>query len=111
MISVNASLLGCCSFLSTTTGIINLRELKAAMRALGFDVRREEARKMLQSLGRDSITDITLAEFEKIMIPKMGERDSKEEIYKVFRLFDPENHGFITFRMLKSICQELNEGL
>mgnify|MGYP002385041766 FL=1 len=30
---------------------------------------------------------------------------------KVFRLFDEDNTGFITFRALKRICQEIGEGL
>lgn len=81
------------------------------MRALGFDVRREEARQMLQSVGKENATHVTLEDFEMMMAPKMGDRNSKEEIYKTFRLFDPENTGFITFRTLKSICLELGEGL
>lgn len=30
---------------------------------------------------------------------------------KVFRLFDEDNTGFITFRNLRKICQELGEAL
>jgi len=30
---------------------------------------------------------------------------------KVFRLFDEDNTGFITFRNLRAICQELGEPL
>jgi hypothetical protein len=30
---------------------------------------------------------------------------------KVFRLFDEDNTGFITFRALKRICHEIGEGL
>ncbi len=40
-----------------------------------------------------------------------GDRNSKEEILKVFRLFDDDNSGFITFRKLRKICQELQENL
>ena len=45
------------------------------------------------------------------MTGKMGERDSEEEILKVFKLFDEDNTGFITFRNLKRICEELGENL
>jgi hypothetical protein len=40
-----------------------------------------------------------------------SERDSEEEILKVFELFDEEGTGFITFKSLKRVCEELNESL
>ena len=93
------------------SGTIDMRELKAAMRALGFEVRKEEARKMLTDINKDGTEEVTLDEFITMMAPKMGNRNSKEEIMKVFRLFDEDNTGFITFRALKRICAELGEGL
>mmetsp|Transcript_39442 Transcript_39442/g.84055 ORF Transcript_39442/g.84055 Transcript_39442/m.84055 type:complete len:93 (+) Transcript_39442:2-280(+) len=45
------------------------------------------------------------------MTDKMGTRDTEEEIMKVFQLFDEDNTGFITFKNLKKICQELGENL
>jgi centrin-1 len=93
------------------SGSIDLRELKAAMRALGFDVKKEEVVKMLASVDKDGNGEITLDEFIQMMTGKMSERDSQEEIMKVFQLFDEEKTGFITFRNLKKICQELGENL
>ncbi len=97
-------------FDTTDSGFLDLRELKAAMRALGYDVRREEARQLLSSVGKQHATHVTLLDFEQMMIPKLASRNSKEEIYKIFRLFDPEDTGYITFKMLKIACQELGEG-
>lgn len=46
------------------------------------------------------------------MLPScQSERDSEEEILKVFELFDEEGTGFITFKSLKRVCEELNEPL
>ena len=98
-------------FDTNNTGSLDLRELKAAMRALGYDIRKEEARQMLQSIGKIHATHVTMEDFERIMSPKLANRNSKEEIFKIFRLFDVDDTGFITFRMLKTICQELGEGL
>lgn len=42
---------------------------------------------------------------------KMGERDSREEILKAFRLFDDDSSGTITFRDLKRVAKELGENL
>ena len=46
-----------------------------------------------------------------MMTPRMGDRDSREEIEKVFKLFDEDNTGYITFRNLKKICNDLGENL
>lgn len=40
-----------------------------------------------------------------------GERDSKEEIAKVFALFDHDGGGKITFRDLKRVVTELGENI
>jgi len=93
------------------SGTIDIRELKAAMRALGFEVKKEEVKTMLSAIDKDANGEVSLDEFTQMMTGKMGERDSKEEIMKVFQLFDEDNTGFITFRNLKKICSELGENL
>eukprot|EP00474_Spongospora_subterranea_P010462 CRZ10920.1 hypothetical protein [Spongospora subterranea] len=93
------------------SGTIDAKELQAAMRALGFDVRKEEIRKMLSEVDSDQSGQIEFNEFVKLMTGRMSQRDSKEEIMKVFQLFDTDNTGFITFRNLKRVCQELGEKL
>ena len=37
----------------TTIGVIDARELKVAMRALGFEPKREEIKKMIAQVDRD----------------------------------------------------------
>lgn len=46
-----------------------------------------------------------------MMTSKMGERDSREEIMKAFKLFDDDNTGFITLKNLKRVAKELGENL
>lgn len=46
-----------------------------------------------------------------MMTSKMGERDSREEIIKAFKLFDDDNTGFITLKNLKRVAKELGENL
>jgi hypothetical protein len=53
------------------SGTIDLRELKAAMRALGFEVKREEARQMLADINKDPNDQITFNDFVNMMTPKM----------------------------------------
>lgn len=93
------------------SGTIDVRELKASMRALGFEVKKEEMMRILADIDKQVTSQITHDEFVTIMSTRMGDRDSKEEILKVFKLFDEDNTGYITFRNLKRICQELGESL
>ncbi len=46
-----------------------------------------------------------------MMTGKMGERDTREEIMKVFRLFDDDNTGKISLKNLRRVSQELGENI
>ena len=48
-----------------------MRELKAAMRALGFDVKKEEVRSMLQAIDKDANGEVDFEEFVAMMTGKM----------------------------------------
>merc|ERR1711967_171159 len=64
-------------FDSDASGMIDVRELKAAMRALGFEVKNEELKKMVMDVDNDGNGTIEFAEFLQMMTGKMGERTSR----------------------------------
>ncbi|CEG49057.1 caltractin [Plasmopara halstedii] len=98
-------------FDTTSSGTIDMRELKAAMRALGFQVKKAEIHQMIIDIGKDESETINLNEFIELMTGKMNSRDPREEIMKIFQLFDDDNTGKISFRNLKRVCTELGETL
>ena len=63
---------------------IDVRELKAAFRALGFQVKKAEIRQMFIDMDKDlSSAIVSFEEFVEMVTPRMLNRDSREEIMKV----------------------------
>ncbi|KAM6441461.1 uncharacterized protein PHA67_023165 [Liasis olivaceus] len=93
------------------SGSIDVKELKVAMRALGFEPKKEEIRKMIADIGKDGSNTIEFEDFLAMMTTKMNEKDCKEEILKAFRLFDDDGTGKISFKNLKRVSKELGENL
>ncbi|KAK6473589.1 centrin-1 [Huso huso] len=93
------------------SGYIDVKELKVAMRALGFEPKKEEIKKMIVEIDKEGTGKIDFSDFLAVMTHKMVEKDSKEEILKAFRLFDDDETGKISFRNLKRVAKELGENL
>uniref|UniRef100_A0A2I3HKX6 EF-hand domain-containing protein n=1 Tax=Nomascus leucogenys TaxID=61853 RepID=A0A2I3HKX6_NOMLE len=89
----------------------NVIELKVAMRALGFEPRKEEMKKMISEMDKEGTGKISFNDFLAVMTQKMSEKDTKEEILKAFRLFDDDETGKISFKNLKRVANELGENL
>ncbi|KAL1455602.1 hypothetical protein WDU94_009686 [Cyamophila willieti] len=93
------------------TGTISTKELKIAMRALGFEPKKEEIKKMISEISKDNSGLLTYKDFLHLVTQKMADKDSKEEILKAFRLFDEDNTGKISFANLRSVAVELGENI
>ena len=89
------------------SGSIDYHELKVAMRALGFDVRKPEVLKLMKEYDRNQTGQIEYVDFVDIMTQKMAERDPDEEIRKAFALFDDDHTGYITVKNLRRVVREL----
>ena len=100
-------------FDSDGTGFIQAKDFKVAVRALGFEPKREEIKKMLTEINKDASSEhkISYDEFLTLMSNKMAEKDTKDEIFKAFRLFDVDNSGKIKLKDLKRVAEELEESM
>ena len=45
------------------------------------------------------------------MTARMSDKDTREDINKVFRLFDEDNAGFVTIKNLRRVAKELGENI
>ena len=86
-------------------------ELKVAMRAMGFEPKREEVRRMIAESDRDGTGTISFDTFQAVMSTKMHARDPKEEAVKAFRLFDDDETGTISLKNLRRVAKELGENM
>lgn len=98
------------------SGTIDARELKVALRALGFEPQKDEIKRLLNEVDksgteRDAAGKIDFNEFLEIMTLKMSEKDSPAEIQKAFQLFVDSAKGTITLERLTEIARELGENV
>uniref|UniRef100_A0A7S4MLH9 EF-hand domain-containing protein n=1 Tax=Prymnesium polylepis TaxID=72548 RepID=A0A7S4MLH9_9EUKA len=93
-------------------GVIDASALKVVLRALGFEPRKEEVKKMIASVdGAAASGTIDFNEFLELLLVKMSEKDTKEDAMRAFRQFDLDHQGRITFDNLKQVARELGENM
>merc|ERR1712085_184059 len=93
------------------SGAISVNELTSAMKSLGFDVKHAVVYNMVSDLDADGSGEIEFGEFLDVMTAKLSERNSKEEIDRVFNLFDKDRNGTFEGEELSKVCKELGEDM
>ncbi len=64
---------------------------------------------MISDLDANKSGAIDFEEFLDMMTARMSDKDTREDINKVFRLFDDDNTGQITLKNLRRVARELGE--
>merc|ERR1712193_405916 len=92
------------------SGAVDASELHTAMKALGFEPKKEEIAKMVREMDKDGDATVDFEEFCIMLAEKMNQKDGKEELLKGFKLFD-DNTGKISMKNFKRVAKELGENL
>jgi len=113
---------------------VDYHELKVAMKALGFEIPKQEILSLLQTFGVSSQPGteqtqvqgkqqaeqrgythpkllLPLQQFQYLMATRILARDPREEILRAFELFDEGGKGKISLQDLRRVARELGEGL
>ncbi|KZO96455.1 EF-hand [Calocera viscosa TUFC12733] len=92
-------------------GAVDYHELKVAMRALGFDMKKAEVLKILRDNDSDGSGAMRYEDFVRVMTERILARDPLDEIRRAFKLFDDDGTGKISLRNLRRVAKELGENL
>lgn len=92
-------------------GCVDYHELKVAMRALGFDMKKAEVLKILRDHDKTGHGLMDFEDFAKIMSERILARDPMDEIRRAFQLFDDDNTGKISLRNLRRVAKEIGDRL
>ena len=60
------------------------------MIAFGIQVKKEDIKTIYKELGKDINEALNFKEFIEIMQPRIGDKQSKEEIERIFKIFDED---------------------
>ena len=82
------------------------------MRALGYDFKKQDVVQCFAELDKEAAGGrLSFEEFLKVVVPRLRDKTSREEVFKVFKLFDEDNTGRISFKNLRKIAQEVGESI
>eukprot|EP01069_Polyplicarium_translucidae_P001971 Polyplicarium_translucidae@DN1874_c0_g1_i1.p3 len=96
-------------FDSDHSGNVDVRELRAAMRAMGFDASKDEMSAVLYELGKTPHDAFTFDEFMDLMSRRLRPKGSREEAARTFSLFDADGTGRVGLRTLRAAARQLGE--
>ncbi|KAM3139149.1 hypothetical protein pb186bvf_008747 [Paramecium bursaria] len=93
------------------SGTIDPNELKAAFEELGFKGEAKFIYQVLAEVDSDNSGQIEFAEFLKLATAKVTDRASRDQVEKVFSIYDWNKEGRITWDELKRVAQDLGEDM
>ena len=92
------------------SGMIEPKELISAMQSLGFEQKNPVIYNMIADLDvPENAQGINFDHFLDSITAKLGNKESKEGIARIFELFDTDKQGSINVHSLKKVAKELGE--
>ena len=92
------------------SGVIDPRELKAAMQSLGFEAKNPTIYAMIAELDtHENAGGINFDQFLDAITDKLGNKESREGIARIFELFDDDRSSAINIHNLRRVAKELGE--
>ena len=90
-------------------GSIQVQDLLSAMKTLGFDTKNPAIYQMIADFDENGNGTIEFEEFLDMMTARISDRNTKDDLKRVFNLFDDTRCGEIKVEHLKRVARELGE--
>jgi centrin-1 len=79
------------------------------MQSLGFEAKNQTIYQMIKDIDVDGSGEIDFDEFLQLMTSRLAGSDTREDIDKIFQLFDDDKTGYISLQNLRRVAHELGE--
>jgi Ca2+-binding EF-hand superfamily protein len=97
-------------FDTDSTGVIDPKELKAAMQSLGFEAKNPTIYAMIADLDtHENAGGINFDQFLDAITDKLGNKETRQGIHRIFELFDDDRSSSINIHNLRRVAKELGE--
>ena len=90
-------------------GVITMKELGTAMRAMGHNPTQIELQEMIEEVDTDKDGAINFEEFVKMMLKTITDVEIEEKTIEAFKVFDRDGSGVIRASELKNIMMKLGD--
>merc|ERR1712178_533604 len=91
------------------SGEITVGEMLEAMRSLGYDVDGGEAAEHVKKFDRVGSGALEFNEFYELLTARFSENTSKDELQRVFKLFDTDGTGNISVQNMRAIADQVGD--
>ena len=97
-------------FDTDSTGVIDPKELKAAMQSLGFEAKNPTIYAMIADLDtHENSGGINFDQVLDAITDKLGNKETRQGIHRIFELFDDDRSATINIHNLRRVAKELGE--
>ncbi|XP_017889858.1 cell division control protein 31-like [Ceratina calcarata] len=97
-----------CLMDSDADGYLDYNEMKAALRALGLEVKKSYVLSVIRMYDKYNSNKISFDDFNYVVSEKLNKRNPFDEIKYAFKLFANDANGKITLGDLQELNQKLN---
>ncbi|XP_078354601.1 neo-calmodulin-like isoform X2 [Oculina patagonica] len=89
-------------------GYITTKELNSIMKTLGFNPTEEDLQQMIFTVDYDGDGRLNFEEYIQLMEQQKKPEDREEDIIQAFRVFDPDNRGYIESAELRELLENMD---
>lgn len=90
---------------------LSMKEISSVIKNLGHPISEQEIKILLEEVNQDENGNYNFKNFFDILLKKMKEQDTEEELIEVFKAFDSDSNGLLSAKELKDVMMTIDEDL